>query len=56
MDHPDILEALAEELHFEEPYPMYIDIETGSSDGTFSKAEKDEIVSIQYKYKKGIMV
>ena len=51
LDYPDIIEALAEELQFEDPYPAYFDIETGSSDGTFSKAEKDEIVSIQYKYK-----
>ena len=46
-DHPDEVKALSSG---EEPYPMFIDIETDSRKGLFSNPERDEILSVQIKF------
>lgn len=47
-DYPDIVRGLIKKPY--EPYPVFIDIETDSKEGHFSKADRDEIISIQVKY------
>lgn len=47
-NHTEIIQNLVPEPYT--PYPIFLDIETESTAGKFSKAERDEIISIQLKY------
>jgi DNA polymerase elongation subunit (family B) len=48
-DHPEVIESVFEQPYV--PYPLFLDIETDSREGHFSKASRgDEILSIQVKY------
>ena len=48
-DYPEVIESVFEQSY--KPYPIFLDIETDSREGHFSKASRgDEILSIQVKY------
>ena len=46
-EHPEIIKTYFKDS---EPYPMFLDIETDSTEDHFSKADRDEILSIQIKF------
>jgi len=48
-EHPDKVRELLDNSI--DPYPIFLDIETMSTDTHFSKAERDQILSIQLKYR-----